>query len=245
MCDMTSHFPSSSAGGYAASGHEQYSPANGYDRHHHHLHQPPPPPAPQSLHPSSGPAHHHHHQAQYPPLQYGHYRFAPPSFDRLAADSGPSSHPEPSPGQHFGWSAPQPPPPPPPQQQQPQVFSQAYDSCSNSRAVLTPPHDPHDAYATCKLQSGLESSVGIAGSPPPSHHNSHQIYSGAGVPSPGSQATPGGNNLSPLYPWMRSQFGQYDSFLISMSSSCNSPSARLPSAVARVALPDRILSRRE
>lgn len=244
MCDMTSHFPSASAGGYPASSHDQYS-ANGYDRHHHHLHQPPPPPPPQpqSLHPSSGSAHHHHHQAQYTPLQYGHYRFGPTSFDRLPND-GPNSHPESSPGQHFGWSAPQPPPPPPPpqQQQQPsaQVFSQAYDSCSN-RAVLTPPHDAHEAYATCKLQTGLDSGV-IGASPPPSHHNSHQsLYPVAGVPSPGSQANPAaGNNLSPLYPWMRSQFGQYAFFLIFMpvllSPVLGLSCILLTSAVTRVAL---------
>ena len=197
MCDMSSHFPSASAGGYAAPGHEQYA-TNGYDRHHHH--QPPPQPLP----PSSGPA---HHQPQYPPLQYGHYpRYVPTSFDRLPNDGtrphdGTNPHPEPSPNHNFAWSAPPAPQPQPPAQ----VFSQPYDSCS-SRGVLTPPHDPHDAYATCKLQSGLESG---ASPPPPPHHNSHHVYSAPGVPSPGPQPSSGNNNLSPLYPWMRSQFGQY------------------------------------
>lgn len=202
MCDMSSHFPStSSTGGYAASNHDQYS-ANGYERHHHHHHEPQPHPLP----PSSGPAAHHQH-TQYAQLQYGHYpRYVPTSFDRLPNDGsrphdGTNLHPETSPNHNFNWPAPPAPQPPPPSAQ---VFNQAYESCPN-RVVLTPPHDPHDAYATCKLQSGLESGVSP---PPPPHHNSHQIYSGPGVPSPGSQAGSGNNIHSPLYPWMRSQFGQ-------------------------------------
>lgn len=220
MCDMSSHFASSSAGGgySTASGHDQYT-TNGY--HDRHLQPPLPPP---SLPSASGSA---HHQQQYAPLQYGHHypRYVPSAFERLPND-GTNAHSEPSPNHNFAWSSSsqqppatqQLPPHHPPSHPHPsaQVFGQPYDatavSCAN-RGSLTPPHDSHlDSYANCKMQSGLDSGLVIpVSSPPPHHHNSHQIYPTSGIPSPGPQNNDHTNSL--IYPWMRSQFGEHHTSL--------------------------------
>lgn len=170
-----------------------------------------------------GPPHHQHYQQLgYGPQGPPYPRFPP--YDRISDHMRPIdgtnvSHHEPSP--YYGaQSVPphQPPEPaqalcnqqlPPPVQAHCNQQSQ-YDSCG-SRPSITPPHDQPLQYASCKMQpvhahSDITPPSGLVGSPPPQHPAQHQMYPGP-VPSPG-QPNAGAMNSSPLYPWMRSQFGE-------------------------------------
>lgn len=76
--------------------------------------------------------------------------------------------------------------------------------CQNTAPGFVDPYssqrsfDGHD-YHHHHRYAGNGSTESAASPPPPV----------PGVPSPGSQANSGSDNLSKLYPWMRSQFGQY------------------------------------
>lgn len=87
---------------------------------------------------------------------------------------------------------------PPPSSQQ-QVDLQ-YNACGG-RASITPPHESSQ-YPSCKINDGLPGPANIVGPASPSPHGPHQMYQN---PVSGSPQ----NSGSVLYPWMRSQFGEF------------------------------------
>lgn len=198
-------------------------------------------PHPHQLQYPHHPGHHSspysHHRSPY------HHGSTGSPYDRISdmkpiADAVLNAHQtEPSPAASgFGW-----PPPPPPHSVQPptaapssQPTTSPYDSGCKANSVstsLTPPHESHpnsqqnqqppqqqaptvQQFVSCKMQSAHE--VTGLGLNSPSHHHMYSSSGGnSGAPSPGQ--TDAMNNSSPLYPWMRSQFGKRCTFLSSMS----------------------------
>lgn len=206
MCDMNTYFPNNATGYVPGPTHEH--PFNG-DAHHHGI---------SGCHENGrGPPHHPQYSMQYPdgpqlgPQAYPRF----PPFNRLEPVRGLEGtnphHVDPSPYYNCGGTTA--PPSTAPQQHTPQqpaqvMTQQQYEPCS--RGTLTPPHDQQQ-YPSCKLQPGIHhnDSMGtgppslVGGSPPPQHPQSTHMYQGP-VPSPSQNS----NVQSPLYPWMRSQFGE-------------------------------------
>ena len=203
MCDMSGpYFPANPATSYPAGPvHDQY---NG-DAHHHNMHE------------NGRP----HHPSQYQAMGgYGQpMSYRPYPFDRIPDPSqmrgldGTNAHHESSP--YSSYTAPPHQPPPAQALNQPQ-----YDSCS-SRPSLTPPHDQQ--YSSCKMQSNLHHTdisppaTMVNGSPPP-HQVTHPSMYGA-VGSPG-QSNAASAASSPLYPWMRSQFGKLYILISAVTVTC-------------------------
>lgn len=164
---------------------------------------------------------HPHHQ-QYHTLQYSGAPQAQPNFpryppfDRLEAirpmDAN-NAHHDPSP--YYNTPQPTTPHQPPPPSQQAQAMTpQTYDNCG-SRGTMTPPHEQQQ-YPSCKMQqamlphsdvlaAGPQTMVAGSPSPHPGAQNAH-MYQGP-IASP-NQPSSGNSVGSPIYPWMRSQFGE-------------------------------------
>lgn len=224
MCDsMTPYFANTPntlppyLGGGGPNHHDQYN--NGDIQHHimgscHENGRGPPIGAPQLLPYSHQ---HTHHQ----PIHYANHQPYPrfPPYDRIdvkhCAD-GASQQADTSPYYSCPSNGPPPPtsqgPPPPPPlaalQQQPTA---QYD-CSG-RGSITPPSldGSNGQYGNCKMQPSLvshnDSMTPIGPNSPSPHHVQHQIYGSGPVGSPNqnsNSALP-----SPIYPWMRSQFGKW------------------------------------
>lgn len=194
--------------GQVPTAHDQY---NG-EGHHHGMHE----------NGRAGPPSHHQYQQLTGYGQPSYPTRYPYTIDRMVDTrpiDGTNAHHEPSP---FGYGALPGPPlppqqPPPAQDMQRLTLNQSqYDSCG-SRPSITPPHDQQQ-YPSCKMQPVHPHSdispngVGPGGSPTSqSHQIAHQMYPGP-VPSPGQTNSGAAMNNSPLYPWMRSQFGEYSPF---------------------------------
>lgn len=200
MCEINPIYGFSGTAGYppGPGAHDQlYNGDNGHG--HHGLHEN-----------GRGPAHHQQYQQLgYGPQGPSYPRFPP--YDRIPDHmrpiDGTNAHLEPSP--YYGAQAVPPQQPPPPAQALAQQQSQ-YDTCG-SRPSITPPHEQPLQYPSCKMQpvhshNDISPPSGLVGSPPPQHPAQHQMYPGP-PPSPG-QGSAAAMNSSPLYPWMRSQFGE-------------------------------------
>lgn len=212
MCDMSTYYPNNAGYVSGPTPHDQY---NG-EAHHHHVMS-------GCQENGRGPPLQQYHHMQYGAGQQTYPRFPP--FDRMEVKPCPdgTNAAEPSPYYNCGTNAapaPHPPPnapqPPPPPHQQPVIPIQ-YDSCGG-RGSITPPHESQQ-YSSCKMQQPMHphnDGLGpglpnmMAGSPPSPHHpQHHQMYPSAGpVGSPNQQNSNSAiSSHSPLYPWMRSQFG--------------------------------------
>ena len=159
-----------------------------------------------------------HQHAHHQPIHYGHQQYPRfPPYDRLEGkhcSDGPSQA-ETSPYYNCAATA-----PPPTSQGPPSSLAplsqppQPYEQCTG-RVSITPPSLDGSAgtggqYANCKMQSNMlthnDSITPIGHNSPSPHHGQHQIYGSGPVGSPTQNSNPGIS--SPIYPWMRSQFGK-------------------------------------
>ena len=214
MCDMSAYYPNNA--GYVSNPpppHDQY---NG-DSHHHHVMN--------ACHENGRgpPPIHQYHQMQYgtgqqpEPPNYPLFR----PYNRLEVKPCPdgTNAAEPSPYYNCGTTTAPPPHPPnaqPPPPHQQSVMPIQYDSCGG-RGSITPPHESQQQYPSCKMQQPMHphnDGLGpglpnmMAGSPPSPHHpQHHQMYQSSGPVGSPNQQNSNSAMSSPLYPWMRSQFG--------------------------------------
>lgn len=226
MCDSMSPYFTNTGnnlpaylGGTGPSHHEQY---NGELQHHMmgpcHENGRGPPMGPSQLL-SYSHQHPHHHQ----PIHYGHQQYPRfPPYDRLDGKlcaEGPSQA-ETSPYYSncaASTAIPPPPPsqgPPPSLAPLPQPPAGAQYECTGRGSITPPSLDGSNGagpYGNCKMQPMLpthnDSMTALGGHNSPSpHHGQHQIYGNGPVGSPSQSSSSA--IASPLYPWMRSQFGK-------------------------------------
>ena len=217
MCDSMSPYFTNTAntlpaylGGAGPNHHEQY---NGELQHHMmnacHENGRGPQIGPPQILPYSH--QHSHHQ----PIHYGHQPYRFPPYDRLEnkhCAEGPSQA-ETSP--YYSNCASNAPPPPsqgPPASLVPLPQPPQQYECTGRGSITPPSLDGSNGtvqYGNCKMQPMLthnDSMTPIGHNSPSPHHGQHQIYGSGPVGSP----TQNSNSAisSPLYPWMRSQFGK-------------------------------------
>lgn len=230
---MSSYFtnntnPSSS---YSTASHEQYAP-NGDHLSHATSGGSQPPSLPASCSVENGRSHHHHGlSSQYSGYHGHHHHHHHPShhryplyphYERLESrpplDPASNAHPESSPS--FGWSLPQ--TLPPNSSSSAQGVNASLSSYESSPANRTPPDITSLSHPSqCKMeqynnykinplatQGPLDASQSSLVSPsPPIQHNMYGSGPGLGSPGPPGNNSNAMNTNSPLYPWMRSQFG--------------------------------------
>jgi hypothetical protein len=220
MCDMSSYFAPNTGGyGVGVGGAAGHVDQHNGDYSHHTL-------TPCHENGRGGPPAHH----QYPQIPFnqpggppgGPNDYGPryPPYRDMKHIDGTNLPHDPSPYYNYGNAVVPPPPTSHPSQGPPPggpgMGQQQYDSCG-SRGSITPPHDQQPQYASCKMQQPMHPhSDGMPGGPPnmvggsptPPHHGPphHQMYQGPVASPPGQNS--GSALPSPLYPWMRSQFGE-------------------------------------
>lgn len=221
MCDSMSPYFTNTAnnlpaylGGAGPGHHEQY---NG-ELHSHMM----------ACHESRGPVGppqlltYSHQHAHHQPIHYGQQQYPRfPPYDRLEGKhcaDGPSQAEQTSP--YYNSCAAVTATAPPPTSQGPAASlaplpqpPQQYE-CSGRGSITPPSLDGSSGpgqYGSCKMQTSMlthgDNITPLGHNSPSPHHPQHQIYGSGPVGSP----TQNSNSAisSPLYPWMRSQFGKF------------------------------------